>query len=491
MLLFFIALYLLGTIGIGWLASRRVKSTADFVIAGRNLPTLMAASALFATWFGSETVLGAPSVFLDGGILGVIEDPFGAALCLFLVGAFFAKPLYQLNILTFNDFFRLRFSKLAEITSAIFMIPSYFGWVAAQLVALAIVLHTITGLPVGYGIILCMIVVLVYTYIGGMWAVSITDLIQTIMILVGLIALAVVLYLRVGGIAPVMKEVPDGFFRIIPEFKLDAWVHYLAAWMTIGLGSIPQQDVFQRVMAARSSQAAVRSSYIASFMYLTIGSIPLFIGLVGKVLYPETVSGDAQMVIPKMVLMHGGMWLQILFFGALLSAILSTTSGAILAPATVLGENLVRPFLKNPSDGQMLRVMRGGVVFVALCSTVMAGMKSNIYELVGQASALSLVALFVPMTAGLYFRRASNVGAVVSIFTGMAVWIWAEFIVPSETPSLIFGLIASIAGMLAGSMLFPDDSYQRFQTKNRWMHQAGHDAMDIEAAEAVCQDDTR
>ena len=197
------------------------------------------------------------------------------------------------------------------------------------------------------------------------------------------------------------------------------------------------------------------------------------------------------MVIPKMVLMHGGMWLQILFFGALLSAILSTTSGAILAPATVLGENLVRPFLKNPSDGQMLRVMRGGVVFVALCSTVMAGMKSNIYELVGQASALSLVALFVPMTAGLYFRRASNVGAVVSIFTGMAVWIWAEFIVPSETPSLIFGLIASIAGMLAGSMLFPDDSYQRFQTKNRWMHQAGHDAMDIEAAEAVCQDDTR
>lgn len=488
MLLFFIALYLLGTIAIGWLASRRVKSTADYVIAGRNLPTMMAASALFATWFGSETVLGAPSVFMEGGILGVIEDPFGAALCLFLVGAFFARPLYKLNILTFNDFFRLRFSKLAEITSAIFMIPSYFGWVAAQLVALAIVLHTITGLSIGYGIVLCMIVVLIYTYIGGMWAVSITDLIQTIMILTGLIVLAAVLYLRAGGMEPVMKEIPDGFFNVVPEFKLDAWIHYLAAWMTIGLGSIPQQDVFQRVMAARSSQTAVRAAYIASFMYLTIGSIPLFIGLVGKVLYPETISGDPQMVIPRMVLLHGGMGLQILFFGALLSAILSTTSGAILAPATVLGENLIRPFLKAPSDARMLQIMRGGVVFVALCSTVMAGMQSNIYELVGQASALSLVSLFVPMTAGLYFRRASNIGAITSIFTGMAAWIGAEFVVHTATPSLIYGLIASIAGMIAGSFFFPDHSFQLFQAKNNWMHQEGHQTMDVEAAESSCDD---
>lgn len=490
MLLFFICLYLLGTVAIGWLASKKVKSTADYVIAGRNLPTAMAASALFATWFGSETVLGAPSVFLESGLLGVIEDPFGAALCLFLIGLIFARPLYRLNILTFNDFFRLRFSRVTEITSAIFMIPSYFGWVAAQLVALAIVLHTITGLPMGYGILLCMVVVLIYTYIGGMWAVSITDFIQTIMILIGLLILAAVLWVRVGGLAPVLNAVPDGFFRIVPKWNLDAWVHYIAAWITVGLGSIPQQDVFQRVMAAKSERVAVRSAYWASFMYLTIGSIPLLIGLTGKILYPETIAGDAQMVIPRMVLLHGGTGLQILFFGALLSAILSTTSGAMLAPATVLGENLIRPFLKKTTDAQMLQIMRGGVVFVALCSALMAGMQSNIYELVGQASALSLVALFVPMTAGLYFKRASNVGAIASIFLGMAAWLVAEFVVITHTPSMLLGLLASIAGMVIGSLLFPDNSYNRFLEESTWMRQHGKGGMDIAAAEAAIQQRT-
>jgi SSS family solute:Na+ symporter len=483
MLLAFIILYLMGTVAIGWMASRRVKSTADFVVAGRNLPTAMAAAALFATWFGSETVLGAPAVFLEGGLLGVIEDPFGAALCLFLVGLVFARPLYRLNILTFNDFFRLRFGRFTEVASAFFIIPSYFGWIAAQLVALAILLHTLTDLPMGYGIVLCMLVVLFYTYIGGMWAVSITDFVQTIMILIGMVAIAAVLWWRVGGAEPILAGLPDGFFRFFPERDFNAWVHYLAAWITIGLGSIPQQDVFQRVMAAKSERVAVRAAYLSSFMYLTIGAIPLFIGLMGKVLYPDIMKGDPQMVIPRMVLQHGGMALQVLFFGALLSAILSTASGAVLAPATVMGENLIRPLLKKPTDAGMLRIMRLCVVFVAACSAIMAGIKSNIYELVGQASALSLVSLFVPMTAGLYLKRASNTGAVWSIFLGMAAWIAVEFFHPLETPALIVGLLASIAGMVLGSLFFPDDSYQRFQREKAWLQENRDIPFDPHAAE--------
>jgi SSS family transporter len=487
MLLFFIVAYLLGTIGIGWWAARRVKSTSDFVVAGRNLPTVIAGSALFATWFGSETVMGASSEFVENGLIGVIEDPFGAALCLFLLGMFFARPLYRLNIFTFNDFFRLRFSRLAEITSAIFMIPSYFGWVAAQLVALAIVMKTLVGLPLFYGIILCTLVVLIYTYIGGMWAVSITDFVQTIMILIGLITLATVLTIRVGGLKPVFDRVPDGFFRFFPEKGFYPWVHYIAAWITIGLGSIPQQDVFQRVMAARNERTAVRAAFLSSFLYLTIAFIPLFIGLVGKVLYPELTEGDAQMVIPRMVQQHGNLALQILFFGALLSAILSTTSGGMLAPATVLGENLIRPLLKNPTDQQMLSVMRGGVVAVAICSAAMATMQSNIYELVGQSSALSLVCLFVPMTAGLYWKNASNIGAVLSIFVGLITWVLTEWVFPGKIPSLIYGFVCSIAAMLIGSWLFPDNSYQRFQLESAYLHQSGKSPLDLDEAEAAAK----
>ncbi len=459
MLLGFIIVYLLLTLLLGWWASRRVHSTKDFVIAGRQLPLLIAACASFATWFGSETLMGASAEFVEGGLIGVVEDPFGAAMCLVLVGLFYARKLYRLNILTFCDFFKLRFSRQAEFLSAIFIVPSYFGWIAAQLVAMTIILQTLAGIPFLIGIALCTLIVLVYTYIGGMWAVSITDFIQTIMIIAGLLLLAFHLSGEVGGVEKVIAAQPAGFFRFLPQANLTGIVTYLAAWITIGLGSIPQQDVFQRVMAAKTERASAIAAVLAGFMYLSIGFLPLFIGLCGKMLYPELQSGDPQMILPKMVLQHSSISMQIMFFGALLSAILSTTSGAVLAPATVIGENLVKPYFKNLTDKKLLQIMRFGVVGVAISSAFMAGWNTNIYELVGQSSALSLVSLFVPLTAGLYWKKASNAGALLSISLGMLVWIVCE-INGTVIPSLIWGLLASILGMLVGSFWKPDTTHE-------------------------------
>ena len=454
MLLIFIVLYLGSTLLIGWWASRRVKSTQDFVIAGRRLPLIVAASALFATWFGSETVMGASSEFVNHGLIGVIEDPFGAALCLFLVGVFFARPLYRMNILTFNDYFKIRFSRTAEFTSAIFMIPSYFGWIAAQLVAMAIILQVLTQIPFYHCIMICTLIVMFYTYIGGMWAVSITDFVQTIIIMLGLLYFAIQMLIEVGGWNTLMNSTPEGFFTILPKATPMDVTHYFAAWITIGLGSIPQQDVFQRVMSAKSEKTAVNASYLGALMYLVIAFLPLIIALCGKILYPELLKQDPQMLLPQLVLQKGGLVLQILFFGALLSAIMSTTSGAILAPATVLGENIIRPYFPQATDQQLLRLMRISVIIVAIISAIMAMLQSNIYELVGQSSALSLVSLFVPLSAGLWWRRASNTGAMASMILGMFVWIYCE-IMSTEVPSLIYGLVGSILGMLLGSWFFP------------------------------------
>lgn len=469
MLLAFIIVYLLVTLLIGWWASRRVHTTKDFVVAGRQLPLLLAACASFATWFGSETLMGASAQFVDDGLLGVIEDPFGAALCLILVGTFFARKLYRLNILTFCDFFKIRFSRAAEFLSAFFIVPSYFGWIAAQLVAMAIILQTLTSIPFVYGIIICTLVVILYTYIGGMWAVSVTDFIQTIMIIIGLVALVWQINQQAGGVEKVLASTPKGFFKFTPEPTVHGIVGYFAAWITIGLGSIPQQDVFQRVMSAKDETTSVRASWLGGIMYLTIGMIPLYIGLCAQNLYPELLAGDAQMLLPQMVLLHSSTFMQILFFGALLSAILSTTSGAVLAPATIIGENLIRPHLPHLSDARLLQIMRFSVVGVAISSAFMAGWNTNIYELVGMSSALSLVSLFVPLTAGLYWKKASNWGALLSITTGMVVWIVCE-IMQTTIPSLIWGLLVSILGMLVGSFWKPDNTYESLQdqlTANR------------------------
>lgn len=466
LLLTFIVLYLLGTLAVGWWASRRVKTTADFVMAGKRLPLFMTACALFATWFGSETIMGASSEFAQHGLLGVIEDPFGAALCLFLAGLLIARPLYNLNLLTFSDFFRMRYNKAAEITSAIFMVPSYFSWIAAQLIALAIILQAVCGLEREWGVLICTLLVLLYTYIGGMWSVTITDFVQTIAIVIGLLALAIDVVLQVGGFEPMVAAAPEGFFQFFPEPKATDIISWFAAWITIGLGSIPQQDVFQRVMAAKSERTSVMACYTSSLMYLSIAFLPLIICYCGRMLYPELLEGDTQMMIPTMVLQHSGLGMQILFFGALLSAILSTCSGAMLAPATVIGENLVRPLFKSVTDAQLLHIMRLSVIGVAIITGGMALMRNNIYELVGESSALSLVSLFTPLIAGLYWHRASPTGAIISMIAGITVWFIALLLLPEEPsdgdavwlhiPPMLYGFAAGILGMLIGSLWRPE-----------------------------------
>ncbi|AQG81760.1 sodium:solute symporter family protein [Spirosoma montaniterrae] len=452
MLLTFIALYLLSNIAVGVWAARRVTTSQDFVLAGRQLPLLLAASVTFATWFGSETLMGAPAMFVEGGIQAVIEEPFGSALCLFLVGAFFTRPLYRMGITTFCDYFRIRFGRSAELLSAVMVIPSYFSWIAAQLIAIGIVLSVVTEVPREYCILFSAVVVMVYTLLGGMWSISITDFFHNLIIVLALVVLGVGLWQDVGGWETIQQRTRPGFFRFLPETTPKAWVEYFAAWFTIGLGSIPQQDIFQRVMAAKTEDTSVRASFLASGLYLTIAMLPLFIALIATMLHPD-LPKDKQMIIPNMVMQHGSLPLQILFFGAVSSAILSVSSGAILAPATVFGENIVKFFRPDIDDPTLLRTIRWAIVVItAICVWMSTTRDTNIFDLVGESSAFSLVSLFVPLTAGIYWKRANLTGCLWSMAVGLSVWllcIWLD----TEYPPMMWGFAASALAMVGGSLV--------------------------------------
>ena len=427
------------------------------MLAGRSLPMLLSASALFATWFGSETVFGASSEFLKGGLFAVIEDPFGAALCLVLFGMFFARKLYNMNLLTLGDFFKNRYGGRAELISSVFLAPPYIGYIAAQLVAMGLILNVVTGMDVWMGVILSAMVVTFYTYIGGMWAISITDFIQSIIIILGLLALAIVLSSKAGGVMKVMHEVRPESFRFLPKGEWREVTTYLAAWSVLGLGSIPSQDVFQRSMSSGSASTAIRSCYYAAILYLTVAMLPLFISLCTKHLYPGFVNGDTQLTLPMMVMQHTGIGIQVLFFGSLLSAIMSTTSSAILAPAAIFSENLVRPLWKEKlSDKEMLLLTRGSVLLFAGIATVMACLRTNIYALVGESSVLSLVTLFAALVFGLYWKKSNSAGAILSMVTGFTAWVFFEFIYKLSIPSLVPSTAVSIMSMVTGSMVWKD-----------------------------------
>jgi solute:Na+ symporter, SSS family len=456
LLLFSIIAYLLLTVAIGFWASRRVHTVDDFMLAGRSLPLMLSATALFATWFGSETVFGASSQFLEGGLLSVIEDPFGAALCLVLFGTFYARKLYKLNLLTLGDFFKKRFGRRTEVMASIFLGPPYLGYIAAQLVAMGLILSVVVGIELWLGVVISACVVTVYTFIGGMWAITITDFVQTIIIILGLVVLAISLGVEAGGFSQVLANVPAGHMQFFPEWNLKEITTWLAAWAVLGLGSIPSQDVFQRSMSSNSSSTAVRSSYIAAGMYLTVAMLPLFIALCTRQLYPDQLQGDTQMSLPNMVLRHTSLPVQILFFGSLLSAIMSTTSSVLLAPASIMSENLIKPLMKHRlRDSQLLYLTRILIIVFAGMATIMATMRQNIYELVGESSILSLVSLFAPLTLGLYWKKSSSVGAVVSMVSGMITWIIFEA-AGSEWPSLVPATLVSVVAMVLASLIWPE-----------------------------------
>lgn len=457
MLLAFIIVYLIVTVVIGFVASRKVKTSGDFMLAGRSLPLVLSSAAMFATWFGSETVFGASSEFLQGGLLSVIEDPFGAALCLFLFGAFFARKLYAMNLLTLGDFFKVRYGKETELAASLFLAIPYVGYIAAQLVAMGLILNVVTGIAVWQSVVISATVVTIYTYVGGMWAISITDFIQSIIIIVGLLVLAVVLTEKAGGLGVVLEQVPKENLRFFPSLNTKDIVAYVAAWSVLGLGSIPSQDVFQRSMSSGSAKTAVWSCHFAAVLYLTIAMLPIFISLCIQQLYGDQISGDTQLALPSMVLLHTSMPIQILFFGSLLSAIMSTASSAILAPASIFSENLVKPLLKHRlNDRHFLVLTKVSVLIFGAIATVMACLRSNIYKLVGESSVVSLVSLFIPLVMGLYWKRSNRTGALLSMMLGMITWIIFE-VYETAWPSLVPATLVSLLGMVAGSLYAPKE----------------------------------
>lgn len=349
MLITFVVLYLVASVAIGLYAAKRVKNTADYAVAGRRLALPVVIATTFATWFGSETVLGVSARFVTDGLGGVVEDPFGASMCLVLVGLFFAFKLYQKNLITLGDYYRQRFGQTIEVLCSVMIIFSYLGWVAAQITALGLVFNLLTqgAISVPAGMVIGTTIVLVYTLFGGMWSVALTDFVQMIVIAVGLIAIAWFAAGLAGGADKVIAyAASEGKFQFFPTGGGKEWLFFFAAAITMMLGSIPQQDVFQRVMSSRNAETAVRGPIIGGTLYLLFALIPMFVVTAAVVVMgaeaQALLKDDPQKVLPTLVMTRMPVALQVMFFGALLSAIMSTASATLLAPSTAFVENILR-----------------------------------------------------------------------------------------------------------------------------------------------------
>jgi Na+/proline symporter len=437
-----IVVYMIVMYWIGYVAQRRIQDEEDFLVAGRRLPLSLAWMTLLATWFGAGTMLTSADEVREGGLQRAALDPLGAGVCLIIAAFLVAGPMWRMKLLTVPDFFRRRYGPGAEMMCSLIMVPSYFGWVAAQFTALAEVFHLFFDLPVVWGILLVAIFGTGYTLMGGMWSVTLTDAVQITLVFAGLLVMLWVVLWELGQGDPVAgwhrigAETEPTRLQWFPRDDGVAMLGWLGVFAIGALGNLPGQDLMQRVFASNSERTAKMACLVAGVLYLVFGAIPLILALSADLLFPDSAK---MKILPTLAHAFLHPAVAVTFVVALLSAILSTIDSAILSPASVLAQNVFPRFGMNDT----VRSNRVAVLIVAACSLALAYAGSSSYELLEEAYLMTLVGLFVPMMLGLYTYAVNRRAGSASMIVGSLVWGihflfgWDDFLQPAQAMGLI------------------------------------------------------
>ncbi len=408
---------------VGWLAARRVESVEDFVVAGRRLPLHLATATLIATWFCAGTLLTSTDEVRERGLEAAALDPWGAGFCLILVGLFFAGPLWRAKLTTLPDLFGRRFGPRAEVVAAVLGVPAYLGWVAQQFLAMGDVLAAFFPIAPLAGMLLVAAVGVAFTLVGGMWSVTLTDAMQLVLLVLGLVALLVAVASELGagdamlGLLRIPADVPPERLVLIPTDSVNALLVWTGAFLAGAAGNIPMQDVMQRVFSSRSERVARAACLIGGVVYIGLGLIPVTLGLAATLLLPSVDDGATIAVLARLFL-HPAM--TVVFALTLCSAVLSTITSGLLAPAVMLSQN-VMPRLRWLRFSPLARSRLAVLIVAALClATALSG--DDAYTLLEDSYELGMVCLLVPLMGAIWLQRATEWGAMLSMLVGFGAW---------------------------------------------------------------------
>ena len=416
-------LYVLVMFGISTLAQKKVTGVEDFVVAGRRLSMPLATATLLATWFGAGTLMTASDEVRQRGLQATALDPLGAGLCLLIVGFFFAKPLWKEKLITLPELFGRRYGRGSEILAAVLIIPPYLGWSAAQFIALAGILHLYFGMSPEVGVLLVAGVGIGYTLLGGMWAVTLTDAAQMVLIIIGLFVMLFTVLGNMGdgsamaGFDVLWAKSSVERRTLMPTedmAQLTTWLGILCAG---ALGNIPSQDVMQRVFSARSAAAAKGACILAGVLYLVLGGVPVLLGMAGGILFTPEQQGGTIALLAGMFLSPA---MAVLLVLTLMSVVLSTIDSALLAPGTILARDLLARIPRF--RGKELGLVRFSVVAIGLVSLALTWAGESAYNLLASGYELGMVSLMAPLTFAVYGKRGGTKAVWASMLIGTIGW---------------------------------------------------------------------
>jgi len=444
---------------IGFWVSRFISTEQDYLLAGRSLGMGLGTFTIFATWFGAESCIGSSGAIYEGGISGGSADPFGFGLCLILMGLFFAVPLWKRKLTTLADLFRQRYSLSVERVAVAMMLPTTIMWAAAQIRAFGQVLSASSSLDVTMAITIAAAIVIVYTVAGGLLADAITDALQGSILIIGLVILFVAIWMQEPQLGTTIAQIPADRWSLWGSSE-EPLLSKLNTWAIPLCGSVVAQELVARVIATKSPETARKASLTAGTMYITVGLIPAFIGLVGAQLLPNL--AVPEQILPTMAMTYLPTIGYIIFAGALISAILSTVDSALLVASSLVSHNIVQSVRPGMKESGKVLAARIGVVVFGLIAFTIAVFAEGIYDLVVEAASFGTAGIFTIVVFGLFTRWGGRFSAMLTLLLTMSSWLWMTYALALEY-AYILSLFVAISTYLLTSLV-----EHRFHKQSGW-----------------------
>jgi Na+/proline symporter len=433
---------ILGYVGLQFLigiwVSRRMTSDTDYILAGRSLGVPLVMFSVFATFFGSEAITASAAAVYDKGLSGAVVDPLAYAAALIIVGVFFAARLRAKEVTTFADIFHNRFSPGVEKLVVLMLLPGSLFWAAAQIRVFGVVLNANAGVGLAVALLLAATVVALYSVVGGLMADAVTDTLQAVVVIVGLIILGVIIAGQGGaGFAAMPAE------RMIFRSADTSWLQLLEKIAVPVCGTIVAVELISRFLGAKTPAVAATGTMAGGGMYLLLGLIPIYLGLVGPTLLPDLT--DTEELVPKLAEKFLPPMLHVIFVGAIISAVLSTVHATLHAPAAQISHNILLRLRPGMEPRSRLWTVRASVAALSVVAYLLAAQSESIKELVETASAFGSAGVFVTMMFALFTRYGGAASAYAAMAVGLLVWGWCKYVYDVDTPFLAAVALSTLA----------------------------------------------
>ena len=446
-----VGVYMLIMTVIGFLASRGAHSLTDFVVAGRKMPLWLCSVSIFATGFGSGIMMGAAASAYKGNKLEMVGEPFASGLALLLSGLFFARLYRRSRRLTWPEFFEARYGKLASSVASLADVTANIIWLGAMLLSFGVLLNQLAGVSLEAGIFGGLFVIVVYTMVGGMWAVALTDFIQMVVFVIGMFILLYFVLDDAGGWSEIAAQLPEHSFRLYPlEHTFGNWMEHIHVWMGLGVAAVASSSIIQRALSARSESVAQNSFYIAAFGYVSFGLIPLMLGFAASISMPGLEKPDT--VLTVLAVEHLHPVFAAVFVGAVVSAIMSSSDSILLGVSSIISINLLPRVVKNPSDKLRLQIARYSIPVCGLIATFFAFHAEGVVQILIDSTAVLIAAIIVPFILCFWWKKANRLGALAGIAGGLIGWVVAT-VAETEFPPDLIGFIVSAIAMVVATLL--------------------------------------